>query len=546
MESTPPAAAGGVLFLCLNSVLDLSDRINFVLPLSLLSTGIILAILGLARNRQRLASLLFLFISGFCAAFGSAAAADFLDDLASPGLQLDTIKSVTLQLTSDTRLLGKGRWAVDGRLKSTSSEQSSAGASGRVLIFGSGDTDSLASGRIVSFNGRLRMSGTQGYDAPFVLSADDFITLGWTSRWKAQRYRVFRILETRLASAEPDAASFSTALLLGRNTDRGSPIMTRFREAGCLHLLALSGFHVGLIALAIRFLLKPLVGFTASTIISAIGAVLFLMLTGMRPSLLRAVLMYLLWSRDTLKGRKVSPIAYLSCAFLLQATLMPLSTHSLSFKLSYMAIGGLLTVGKAYTGILRRILPGGAAAALGAGLGAQFVTLPLVVSTFGLWRPIGIAAAPLLTLMTTAAMALGSLSILYKDLTMGLNFLVNLIELASSPFSRFGAAQIGIVPAWLITAAGTILPLTLYRSIRREQPPYSEPRLPGLYPCLSGQQRAGSEKTVGAELPNQPWSQGKNHLTTRRQTGSQRLGNRSGTGRHEFEHPGHRGSADGV
>lgn len=552
LELAPPAAMGGVFFLVSDSFLWISNLQS--IPVVLLSACIapVLAVLGFIFVRRfnkkiPLTALLTLIGAGFCAAFAAVGTSRLIDRAASSGIQPEMIRFATVSLSSDPRPLSQGRWIAEGHLKETESEHLQACARGRVTIFGRGTTDTLGSGRVVELEGRLTRNKADSGDTPFIFSCEYFEEGVWESKLQEIRHGFAAELERRLTSASPDTGSFMTALLLGRKTDPGSPVMRRFRDSGCIHLLALSGFHVGLIALAMRTLLKPLTGFAAASVLSAVGAVAFLFLTGIRPSLLRAVLMYLLWTHDALRGRKLNPLAYLSTAFIIQILLFPGSAYNLSFQLSYSALAGLAVGGKAYTCLLQRYLPGKVAAALGAGFGAQCLTLPWVASAFGVWRPVGILAAPILTSMTSAAMAFGSVRLFFGSgsvaglyLNRYLNSLVRLIDLTASPFARVSAVEVPVGLTWLIASAGTILPLILIRSIHRERLSDTESRFPSLHPSLPGQPGAGSAQEMGAELSHQPGSQSKNHFTPRSRSGTQCLGNRPGFGRHELKHTGRR------
>ena len=48
------------------------------------------------------------------------------------------------------------------------------------------------------------------------------------------------------------------ALLLGKRNAIDDEILSAYTKAGVIHLLALSGLHVGLFVLLIMFLLKPI------------------------------------------------------------------------------------------------------------------------------------------------------------------------------------------------------------------------------------------------------------------------------------------------
>jgi len=74
----------------------------------------------------------------------------------------------------------------------------------------------------------------------------------WRSTLYRLRQRLRAVLDRTLA---PEAASLSSSVLLGIPSSIGSRTRNVFRKTGTLHLLAISGLHVGIIMLALsRFL----------------------------------------------------------------------------------------------------------------------------------------------------------------------------------------------------------------------------------------------------------------------------------------------------
>jgi len=501
IELTPPIAAGGVVFLLVDKFCKYGSNQGIAAAPTAFLFGLALFVSIFWRIRKTayktsVDELLSLGAAGFLLLFGSFGVYRVLQQRAALGIVSDKIIQIEVLLTSDPMPTSKGDWVAEGRLIETRSEDLIADARGKIVVFGDDSPTALGAGALMQMKGRLEERRDSAdkivADPPFIFFSKSFQVLGWKTRFHSLRHRLSNALLERLSSSDPDTSSLITALLLGRNTDPGSLVMRRFRDSGCIHLLALSGFHLGMIALAIKLIAKPLIGFSASAIISAIGAVAFLILVGPRPSLLRAVVMYLLWTHDSLRGYKLSLLSYLSAAFIIQAVIFPQSSATLSFQLSYLALCGLAIGGRAYTNLMSRYLPSKFSAAIGAGLGAQFFTLPMVVAIFGIWRPIGILAAPLLTLLTAITVLLGNLRLAFANASASaiiadaaLNHLVAFIGRVSAPFARVPAIALSTGLAWLIAIAGTIIPIILIWSIKNGNSQKAEPQLPKLNPRLS-------------------------------------------------------------
>ncbi|MDT8298848.1 MAG: ComEC/Rec2 family competence protein, partial [Spirochaetaceae bacterium] len=455
---------------------------------------------------------------------------------------------------SDPSHLGKGRWYAYGRLNSVESSELRCEAHGRITLYGSGPLPAGGMGMSLAVRGTLSFSTDQTGRTPLLFSADSIHQgqCSWAHPAFEVRYRLISRVTRRLSLMDVDMANFLSALLLGRKTDTGSALMRRFRDVGCMHLLALSGFHVGLIALALRFLSLPLIGYRAASCLSAIGAAVFLILVGPRPSLVRAVLMYLLWTTDTLRGRKTAAWAYLASAFVIQTVFCPWVTNSVSFLLSYAALAGLLGPGTVWMRLLRRHLPVVVSGAFGAGLGAQVATLPIVCTVFGIWRPIGLAAAPILTPLVAWTMAAGfgalvagetGVTVIFHSI---LNCIYGVMEAVSGLLSCVpGIALQGPFP-WLVAAVGIILPFILSWRIRHERTFPFEPRLPSLNSGIPGKPGSGASEEMGTEFSHQQRSPGENTQTPRYPTRPSYLGNRPRSRRHESEHPEHRSASDGL
>ncbi|QEN07942.1 ComEC/Rec2 family competence protein [Oceanispirochaeta crateris] len=191
------------------------------------------------------------------------------------------------------------------------------------------------------------------------------------------------------------------ALVLGLKHPDMDSSASLFRETGTAHIIALSGFHSGLVAFLLFSLFRFPLGYRGGLIAAAIGLLIFLYLAGPKPSLVRSVLMYLLVVAGKLSYRKPNLRLILICSFLITGLWAPESLHSLSARLSYLALWGILTTGPLLYNILKRRVGSILSVALSASFAAQIWTLPLVFSIFGLWYPAGILASLVLTPLVT-------------------------------------------------------------------------------------------------------------------------------------------------
>ncbi|MDR1625488.1 MAG: ComEC/Rec2 family competence protein [Spirochaetia bacterium] len=200
------------------------------------------------------------------------------------------------------------------------------------------------------------------------------------------------------------------ALLLGNQEYLGTGIADRFREAGAVHVLALSGMHLGLLALLARLCLKPLApGRVADGIVLAL-VLAYLWLAGPLPSLLRAAFMFAGYTLLAMFDLRPGPLCLLALSFIVSALFFPQDLQSLSFILSYLAMLGILILTKPINRFCCRWLPHIISLPLSVSLAAQAAVSPVLLAVFGILSPGGIPASLGLGPLLTAFMWTGILA----------------------------------------------------------------------------------------------------------------------------------------
>ena len=143
------------------------------------------------------------------------------------------------------------------------------------------------------------------------------------------------------------------ALLLGDRSRITDNQRERFARTGLMHLLAVSGLHVFLVGMVLYVLLRPLlmrfrlrwqaveVGRAVLTIV-VLG--LYMLLTGARPSVVRAVIMSGLLIGGVVFQRSAHPLNTLGVAALVLLVLRPPALFDAGFQLSMAAVAGIVTL----------------------------------------------------------------------------------------------------------------------------------------------------------------------------------------------------------
>jgi len=162
--------------------------------------------------------------------------------------------------------------------------------------------------------------------------------------------------------------------------------------------------HLAVIIALVSFLLKKPLGLRPAAVAGALIIVAYCFIVGPLPSLYRSALMYVLGVMAVLGMLKRESLSVLSMAFLIQLALTPRAGFSLSFILSYVAMAGILVLGKSLGGIFRGVIPRFLLGPFALSLGAFIGTAGVVAAVFGDLRPAGIFAGLVVAPLTTVFM----------------------------------------------------------------------------------------------------------------------------------------------
>lgn len=149
----------------------------------------------------------------------------------------------------------------------------------------------------------------------------------------------------RLIAVAPladNTRSFLIAALTGDRAWLSADTRELFSATGIAHILALSGLHVGVLTLVFILLLFPFSSFAGGRygrMIVTVGALwVFAVLTGLSPSVVRAVIMATLFAVCTMMQRVWSPLNALSAAVILILLFSPVQIYTLGFQLTFLAV----------------------------------------------------------------------------------------------------------------------------------------------------------------------------------------------------------------
>ena len=223
----------------------------------------------------------------------------------------------------------------------------------------------------------------------------------------------------RRAGLQGEALGLITALTIGDKELLDRERLTTFSRSGAMHIMAVSGLHVGMISMALSWLLfflrGPMKRYRALIIVPALWG--FAFITGLTPSVLRATIMFTFLQAGSILNRPATGMNNLLASAFIITAIHPSVIFEAGFQLSYLAVAFIIAF---YTPLYRLIKLRNRIAdylwqMISVSLVAQAGTLALSVSLFNIF--------PLLFLLTNIVVIPVSFLVL----------ILALLLLASSP-----------------------------------------------------------------------------------------------------------------
>ena len=193
------------------------------------------------------------------------------------------------------------------------------------------------------------LSGIEVYGR--VYGKKDFLLKVMDKRGEATGFTAFknRLLKGLKGSQLKDQPrAFVEALLLGNRENLDPAISNSFRDAGVIHVLALSGLHVGIILLILRFMTSWMHRFKHGRFIQSTLMVILLwmfgVLTGLSPSIMRAVTMFSFVAVGMNINRSTSVLHSLALSAFVLLVVNPKLLFQVGFQLSYVAVIAIVII----------------------------------------------------------------------------------------------------------------------------------------------------------------------------------------------------------
>lgn len=283
------------------------------------------------------------------------------------------------------------------------------------------------------------------------------------------RDHVLSVLRERVEAGK-DELGIAQALLIGYTNDLDKDLVQAYSNTGVVHIIAISGMHLGLIYVLLVWLFAriPVINRSKYANIILILACLwfFAFITGASSSVLRAAVMFSFISLGKTISKQSSIYNSLAVSAFVMLCFNPYYLWAVGFQLSYLAVIGIVVFQKPIYNCLyiknkwlNRVW-----ALVSVSTAAQLLTFPACIYYFhqfpNLFLISNIVAVPLATLILYAAIALIAFSwvpfiaIYLGKLVAGLTYVMNkfilwINELSFAVWDRIPAS---VLSTWLLYA----------------------------------------------------------------------------------------------
>lgn len=238
----------------------------------------------------------------------------------------------------------------------------------------------------------------------------------------------------------PNELAIIKALLLGQRQDISDELRQQYINAGAIHILAISGLHIGIILIILNFLFGFLNRFKYGNFIKSSAIVIllwsFAVVAGLSPSVMRAVTMFSVVAIGMNLKRPHNIYNTLAISAFIILLFKPLFIFEIGFQLSYLAVIGIVAIQPLLFRVIKTKywLPNKVGELLTVSIAAQIGVLPLSLYYFhqfpGLFFLSNIIVIPIL------------------GIVLGFGFFIIILALCNSP-NNFIFEGYGILISWL-------------------------------------------------------------------------------------------------
>ncbi|MGG7077986.1 ComEC/Rec2 family competence protein [Clostridium sardiniense] len=256
-------------------------------------------------------------------------------------------------------------------------------------------------------------------------------------------------------------ASLVTSIVFGRDSTLDKEDEEYMNRFGVIHALSVSGLHIGIIFL----IFKKLINEKASLVMTFI----YVIMTGIAFSSLRAFIMLLFSNLGFILKRKYNPIGGIAISAIIIFIMAPYCIFNIGFLLSFSATIGILLYSKKIRRKLYKI-PEFLGDTISISLAAQIFTLPLLIiffNEFSIGFIVGnIILIPIINLiLIIGVICIGMIGIqeIFDFLSFILNIIINILDDTTDIFINFVPETLNITVEYAYFYISLLITYYLYK-----------------------------------------------------------------------------------
>lgn len=311
------------------------------------------------------------------------------------------------EITSDPRK-NNTNVILDINIIAVKNKETWTSCDGKTLLYIEKDSISqqLEIGDKLIFNPRLSDIQNKGNPEEFdyrkylaynlILSSDHIVSDDWdllkeeknlSLNYKLLRFRQFLITELQKLGLSNDELAVTSALALGYDDNLSQELRHSYAASGAMHILAVSGMHVGIIygiiVFALSFIKNKKYNFIKIPI-TILLIWLYAIISGLSPSVSRAALMFTIIAIGNLQNRASGSLNSVAISAFILLIINPYNITNIGFLLSYIAVIGIIIIQpKIYELIeVKNKILNNLWSVTSVSLAAQIVTAPLGIYYF--------------------------------------------------------------------------------------------------------------------------------------------------------------------
>jgi competence protein ComEC len=228
----------------------------------------------------------------------------------------------------------------------------------------------------------------------------------------------------------PLEAGILEAFILGERSHLPREINNLFVQTGTVHILAISGFNVGIVIFIILILLKILrIKRNLRFILTIIFIIIYAIITGSQPSVIRASIMAIVILIGILLQKESNVYNSISFAALIILMLSPRTLFNVGFQLSFISVISIVWLTKRIEKLISKVLTSKSriltwvVRSISVSLAAWLGVLGLVVYYFNILSPVTILANLFIVPFSSLIVATGFCLIVVGGIFPSLSFI---------------------------------------------------------------------------------------------------------------------------